>query len=104
MAVIPAFLLRFEAVVEPLTGEGSHGPVFGAPVTVRCFWEDKKKVSKKPDGSELISSTTVWMLPTEVCPAGSRITVNGRTARVLASSLRVGGGLPTPDHLEVEVE
>lgn len=102
MAAIPMMLLRHEVTVEPLTGEGPYGPTYGPPVTVRCFRDDKRRLVRGADGSELVAETTLYMWLSETCPAGSRVTLDdGRVSTVITSARRDGGGLPTPDHLEV---
>lgn len=102
MAAIPSFLLRHEVTVEPLLSEGSHGPVHGLPVTVRCFRDDKRRQVRGKDGSEVVSETTLYMPLATTCPAGSRVTLDdGRKTTVITASRRDGGGLATPDHLEV---
>ncbi|MGI5162650.1 hypothetical protein [Microbispora sp. CA-102843] len=103
MGAIPAFLLVHTVSVEPLTGEGPFGPAFGDPVEVRCFVDEKRSLVRDNEGAEVVSSTTVFMPLATVCPVGSRVTVNDRTTTVLASSRRDGGGLPVPDHLEVNL-
>jgi hypothetical protein len=103
MAAIPGWLLRHEVTVEPLLSEGSHGPVYGLPVAVQCFRDDKRKLVRGKDGSEITSETTLYMRLDETCPAGSRVTLPGaaRPTTVITASRRDGGGLATPDHLEV---
>ncbi|WP_067184620.1 hypothetical protein [Microtetraspora niveoalba] len=104
MGAIPRFLLRHTAMVEPLIGEGPFGPAYGTPVEVRCFIDEKRSLVRDAEGSEVVSSTTVYMPIDTVCPVGSRVSANGRTSTVLTSSRRDGGGLPTPDHLEVALQ
>lgn len=103
MGGIPGFLLRHTVTVEPFEGEGPFGTTYGAPVEVRCFVDEKRQLVRNNEGSEVVSSTTVYMPLNTVCPVGSRVTVNDRTTTALTSSRRDGGGLPTPDHLEVNL-
>lgn len=101
MGSIPGFLLRHIALVEPYLGAGPFGDTYGPPVEVRCFAEDKRRRVLSTTGTQVVSNTTVICpLDTEI-PPGSRVTVNGRTAAVINTMRRDGGGLPTPDHLEV---
>lgn len=104
MATIPGFLLRHTAIVEPLTGEGPFGPVYGSAVTVRCFADDKRRLVRDKEGSEVVSQTTLYMPLDTNCPAGSLVIVNGRTTTAIAALRRDGAGLPTPDHLEVNLQ
>lgn len=101
MAVIPAWLLRHTAVIEPYEGTGPAGPVYGAAVTVSCFAEDRRRLVRSDTGTEVVSETTLYCPPGTVAPAESRVTVNGRQTSVIVTRNRDGGGLPTPDHVEV---
>jgi hypothetical protein len=104
MSSLPVFLLRHTVTVEPYEGEGPFGPTYGAPVTVRAFVDDKRRLVRSPTGDEVTSETTFYAPLDTVCPVHSRVTVNGRQTVALASSRRDGGGLPTPDHLEVAMQ
>lgn len=101
MAVIPAHLLRHRIVVEPYLGEGGSGPLFGPPVVVKCFREDSRKLVRDEVGEQVVSETQCMCLPGTVAPPKSRVQVDGREAFVIAHKNRDGGGLATPDHVEV---
>lgn len=102
MSAIPRFLLRHTVQVEPLVGEGPFGPLFGSPVTVRCFRDDKRRLVRDASGTEVVSETTLYMRLSETCPVNSRVTLDdGRVSTVITAARRDGGGWPTPDHLEV---
>lgn len=104
MGVLPPFLLRHTAVIEPYQGAGPAGPVYGPPVTVKCFCDDQRRLVRNGDGTEVISSATVYCPLDTTAPAESRVTVNGKTSTVFTTYRRDGGGLPTPDHLEVVLQ
>lgn len=110
MGTIPAFLLRHTIIVEKYLGAGATGPLFAPPVTVRCFNEDKRRLirSGRTAGSsgtnEIVASTTSYCPPGTDAPAQSRVTVNGRVTTVLQFLDHDGGGLPTPDHVELLLE
>jgi hypothetical protein len=104
VGVLPGFLLRHTAVIEPYEGTGPFGPKFGAPVTVSCFCDDQRRLVRGGDGTEVISSATVYCPLDTIAPAESRVTVNGKTSTVFTAYRRDGGGLPTPDHLEVVLQ
>lgn len=104
MTAIPDFMFRHTAVVEPLTGEGAYGPVYGPPQTHPCLADDKRQLVRDATGMEIVSDTTVYFKPGVACPPGSRVTVNGRTSTAITSLTRDGGGLPTPDHVEVALK
>ncbi len=99
--MLPDWLLRHEAVIEPFEGEGAYGPLFGPPVTAKCLVDDERRLVRDAQGLETVSDTTIFFAPGTRCPEGSRVTVNGRVTTVIASFSRDGGGLPTPDHVEV---
>jgi hypothetical protein len=102
MAAIPMWMLRHEVTVEPLTGEGPFGAILGPAVRVRCFADDKRRLVRDATGNEVTSSTTLYAPLDTAAPVGSRVTLpDGRKATVLQALRRDGGGLPTPDHLEV---
>ncbi len=103
--LIPAFLLRHEVVVEPFLGNSGTGPRYGTAVEVRCFVEEKTRMVRAPSGEEVTSSTTFYALPDAVCPAKSRVTLaSGRKTTVIAAVPHDAGGLPSPDHLEVQLQ
>ncbi|MFI6485157.1 hypothetical protein ACIBH1_45115 [Nonomuraea sp. NPDC050663] len=99
--LLPDWLLRHTAVIRPHLGAGAYGPVFGDASTEPCLADDERRMVRDEKGAEVVSEITLYMRPGVVCPAGSEVTVNGRTTTVIASYVRDGGGLPTPDHLEV---
>lgn len=101
MPDLPGFLLRHTVLVQPFEGEGPIGPEYGEQTAVACFVDDKRRMVRDADGSEVVSETTVYMRLGETCPPGSRLVVNGRTTYAITSSPRDGGGLPVPNHLEV---
>ncbi|GHH67616.1 hypothetical protein GCM10017673_14910 [Streptosporangium violaceochromogenes] len=104
MGGLPPWLLVHTVLVEPFEGEGPFGPEYGEQTSVRCMVDEKRRLVRSAEGAEVISETTVYAPLDTVCPAGSRVTVNGRVSTVLTSSRRDGGGLPTPDHLEITLQ
>lgn len=95
--------------VEALTGSGGYGAVFAAPVAVTpCVVDETRRMvrlqTQDAAGKEQLSSTTVWAPPATVCPAGSRVTYNGRTAKVLASAQILAHGHDLPEHVEISLE
>ena len=109
MANIPAMLLRHTCTVETLEGvTGRSSQVFGAAVSFKCFVESRtRRVRSQQTGNETTSSTTVYARRDAAHgPAsfavGSRVTLpSGRVAEVIELADRDGGGLATPDHLEI---
>ncbi|WP_101788650.1 hypothetical protein [Nonomuraea indica] len=90
--------------IEPCEGEGPFGAEYGDPVVVRCFVDDRLQKVLNNEGEEIVARTVIYMPLDTTCPVGSRVTVNDRQALVIAALRRDGGGLPTPDHLEVALQ
>jgi len=101
---IPGWLLRHRITIEPYEGESSTGPVYGAAQTVRCFVDEQTRVVRSPGGEETTSSSTAYCAPGTTAPPMSRVTLpSGRITTVIAALTRDGGGLPTPDHVEIQL-
>lgn len=95
--------------VEAAQGEGPFGETYGPAVEVEVFREDKRRLVRGKDGSEVISETTLYMRTTDVCPVDSRVTLDPggpdeRVSTVITSAVRDGAGAPTPDHREVTLK
>ena len=105
MSRLPRWLLRHRITVEPLTGQGPYGPVYGPPLAVRCFLDAQTRMVRDPGGDEVVSATTAYCPPGTAAAPGSRVALpDGRQTVVIAALDRSGGGLPTPDHLEVQLQ
>lgn len=100
---IPRALLRHTATVEAYEGETAVGPSYATATTVRCFIDDKRRMVRSPGGVEVLSTTTIYCLPGTTIPPESRVTVNGRTTTVIDTHDHDSNGLPTPDHVEVNL-
>lgn len=104
MSSIPGWLLRHRITIQPYRGESSTGPVYGTPVQVRAFVDEQTRTVRTPGGEETTSSSTAYCAPGVVAPPLSRVTLpSGRTTTVIAALDRNGGGLPTPDHVELQL-
>lgn len=106
--LIPGYLLRHTVTVETYGGDtGAHGPSYGVPAAVRCFLEQKTRTVRNPQGEEVISSGTFYARLDEaraLCTPESRVALpDGTTTLIIAALPHDGGGLPTPDHLEVQL-
>jgi hypothetical protein len=102
---IPRWALRHRITVEPYTGDSAYGAAYGPGVVVRCLVEDVEREVRKPTGEVVVSTTTVYALPGLVAPPQSRVTLpDGRKALVLEHANRDGGGLPTPDHVQLRLQ
>lgn len=105
MSGIPGWLLRHTVTVRALSGQGPYGPVYADPRAVRCFLDQQTRMVRNAAGDEVTSSSTFYARLDTVCPAGSHVTLpDGRTTTVIAALRRDGGGLSTPDHLEVQLQ
>lgn len=99
--------------IEAYEGSGAYGDVYADPVDVTpCVVEATSRLvrvqsqggSGLTDGAERVSSTTVYAPLDTVCPPGSRVTIGGRAARVLAVARLDDHGLDLPAHLEISLE
>lgn len=105
MGALPRRLLRHQITVEPLLGQGPYGPQYGPPAVARCFLDQATRMVRSPGGEQITSSSTAYAPLATVAPPGSRVTLpDGRQTNVIAALRRDGSGLPTPDHLEVQLE
>ncbi|MFF7485643.1 hypothetical protein ACFZBC_09105 [Streptomyces luteogriseus] len=105
MSRIPGWLLRHRITVEPYLGESSKGPRYGPGQVVRCFVDEETRAVRSPGGETVTSSSTAFTAPGTRVPPLSRVTLpSGRTTTVIAALNRDGGGLPTPDHVEIQLE
>ncbi|WP_328426032.1 hypothetical protein [Streptomyces sp. NBC_00443] len=102
---IPRRYFIHEITVEPYRDESSTGPLYGPPVTVRCFLDEQTRAVRSPGGEQVTSTSTAYAdLGTEA-PALSRVTLpGGRKTTVIQAKRRDGKGLGTPNHLEVQLE
>ena len=101
MAVGIDFLLTHTVTVEPYLGSAGTGPTYGPAASIRCFVDDQRRKVNNTLGETVISEAMVICPLDTTAPPKSRVTVNGRTAYVITAKRRDGGGLPTPDHLEL---
>lgn len=104
MSAIPGWLLRHTITVEPYVGQSAAGPKYGPAVTVRCFLDDQTREVRNANGEQVVSSSSAYALLGTVAPPESRVTLpDSRKTRVIAVNSRSGGGLPTPDHVEIQL-
>jgi len=102
---IPRWLMRHRITVEPYEGESSTGPLYAAPVIIRCFLDEETRAVRSPGGEQTTSTSTAYADLDIAAPALSRVTLpDGRTTTVIAAKRRDGNGLQTPNHLEIQLE
>ncbi|MEU8760646.1 hypothetical protein [Streptomyces sp. NPDC048659] len=101
---LPGIWLRHEVVVEPYLGTGPSGPQYGPAAPLRAWVEEKTRLVRAPDGDEVTSSATFYTRLGPSIPPKSRVRLpSGRRTAVITTLHHDGGGLPTPDHLEVQL-
>jgi hypothetical protein len=103
--LIPRFLMRHEITIEPYLGSTSTGPRYGPATTVRCLVDEQTRGVRSPAGEQVTSTSTAYADPGTQAPQFSRVTLpSGRVTTVIQTKARDGGGLPTPDHVEIQLE
>lgn len=91
-----------EVAVETFRGSGGMGDVYDPPALLTCFVDDKERLVRSSDATEVVSSTTVYApAGTTSLTVGSKVTLpSGRVAVVLQVGVRDSGALELPDHVE----
>lgn len=98
-----------EITVERFLGTSAYGDRWDTPETLLAAVDDRTKQVVNSDGVEVASQTTL-AFPSLVgyIRPGSKATLptthGGRVARVISCRVANGGGQPTPDHVEVNLE
>lgn len=96
---LPPESLVHAATVEPYTGSGAYGDVYGAPFSIPCYVEQQNSVVIAPDGDDTVASATLYADLGPELPPGSKVTYGGRTMRVITVAVLDDGG--EESHLEV---
>lgn len=102
IAVLQSRGMTSTVEIEPYIGQGGAGSLYGDKVTdvpMLVVW--KRRKIRNSLGEEIVAEGTVICRLDVNAPEKSRITVGDRVAYVVASIRQDGGGLPTPDHLEL---
>lgn len=96
--MIPARLLPHTASVEAYDGASSS---FAAPVDLPCYFEQRVPVRMRDsNGAESAAEAALYANPGAPIPDGSRLTVNGFGATVLAVANLDDGGVTGLAHRE----
>ncbi|MGW4810552.1 hypothetical protein ACWEPB_02755 [Kitasatospora cineracea] len=104
MSRLPGWLMRHRITIEPYLGNSAYGPRYGSAVAVRCFLDEQTRLVRASNGDETTSTSTAYCPLATDAPAKSRVTLpDGRQTTVIAALRRDGGGLATPDHLELQL-
>lgn len=103
---LPQSLLVHTVQVTPYLGTGSNGPLYGSPFDLRCLARGSRRLVRDADGSERVSSLTLYAGPGQAdsVPAGSQVTWGATNTTVMAATDHDSGGLGAPDHTEVVCE
>lgn len=109
MGDIPESMLTHRVSVRaPLGFTGTGAPIYGDPFTVPCLIEFGRKVTRSSVtgvGDQATSPATMYCLLSEPIAIGAQVTITAgeveRVTTVAQVYRRDGGGLPTPDHLEI---
>ncbi|WP_108990447.1 hypothetical protein [Streptomyces coelicoflavus] len=105
MSRVPGWLLRHRIIIEPYLGDSSTGALYGAAQQVRAFVDEQTRAVVSAGGEQVTSSSTAYTAPGVTAPPLSRVTLpSGRVTTVIAALSRDGGGLPTPDHVEIQLQ
>ncbi|MEU9640944.1 hypothetical protein [Streptomyces sp. NPDC048188] len=105
MSRVPGWLLRHRITIEPYLGDSSTGALYGPPQQVRAFVDEQTRTVVSAGGEQTTSSSTAYTAPGTTAPPLSRVTLpSGRVTTVIACLPRDGGGLPTPDHVEIQLQ
>jgi hypothetical protein len=104
VGALPTYLLTHTMLVEPYLGASGTGPAYGRPVEVRCFVEPVRSTARGGETRTSVGGSTVYApLDTPITPE-ARVTIEGKRVEVVSVVRHDGGGLPTPDHLEITVQ
>lgn len=107
MSEIPDFLLVHEVTIEPWLGVNGRGEdLYADPITLPAFIEAGRGLTRDRTTGDMVTRTaTIYIKPrASAPPIESRITLpDGSTPDITEVKVRDGGGLPTPDHIEIVV-
>lgn len=105
MSGMPGWLMRHRFSVEPYAGAGANGPAYAPAAPARGFVAQESRTVRAPNGNQVLSNTIIYCPLSTVAPPQSRVTLADGTTTLVIDALRHdGGGLPTPDHLEILCE
>lgn len=100
-----ARLFTQPVTVETYAGNGGLGDIYAAPVTVMCFVNDGHERTKATSGVEIVSQSTLYapLADFGVFTPDSKVTVNGRTARVVSVFRRDSAGPISAHHTQANL-
>jgi hypothetical protein len=105
-------MFKQAVTLETYLGSGAHGPLFASPLSVPCAISSATKMVRNTLGEEVVSSTRIYAAvttaPTEPAVAGqfspgSRVTIAGKVAHVIAAASRDQPAPTRVHHVEVDL-
>jgi hypothetical protein len=101
----PSTFYVHTAAVETYNGSGAFGDSFSTSVTIPCFIEDDRKLIVGPNGEQVVSATKLitYLSNAPLFTTDTRVTANGRAARVLDVKRHAFGSLSLPEFVEVDL-
>lgn len=111
MSDLLAAMMLHELVLERYVGRGQYpgDAEYDDPEVLACYVDDGIRVIGTPEGEQIVSTARA-ALPATVgpVPLQSRVTLppefGNRVTTVVTCAVGNGGGLPTPDHVEIGVK
>jgi hypothetical protein len=105
MPDIEGWMLPSTAEVETYRGDTAYDDNYMPRRQVQCSIDDESRLVRGANGDEVLSSTTLRMLPADgpKFTLDSRVTVRGRRTFVIATADRRSDGLGLGDHYEVSL-
>lgn len=104
---LPRAWLRHRILAEPYLRAGGTGPVYGPPRTIRCHLAPSTVlVTEGAQGDRVRRDATTiicQLADADVVTAQARLTIDGRTPRVVSVKRQTYPGGGAPEHLEVVV-
>ena len=91
--------------VQTYLGASGVGDSYAAAVSVACFIDDSTHFVRSSTGEEVVSNTVVYAAEADAAKftVESKVTANGRVARVITQNSYDSGPLGLPDHVEVHL-
>jgi hypothetical protein len=91
--------------VQTRTGSGPKGDLFADAVSKVAAVMDKHQLVTNASGEEVVSNSVIYtyLADIDLYTPGSKVTVNGRTARVIAAVRRNSNGPASAHHAEIHL-
>lgn len=97
MVAIPAYMTPHTVIVEPLTGSGGMGPVYGPAVAdIPAMVQEGATLVRDANAAEVVSSARVHCAWEVVAPPGSLVTLWSGTGKERKSTVITSDGAPHP--------